>query len=100
MDFFYNILRLSLLLLFQLIASNAKTLSVNSHLLNGDNGNREKFTIELSKSTFKEDEQLFNHPLKSEIARRFRRAIKAAVPTKTKVVFNSYSVVNYTLSLL
>ena len=92
MDFCYNILHLTLLLFLQLKASNAKTLSVNSHLLNGDNGNRGKFTIELSKSNFEEEEELFTHSFKSEIARRFRRAIKAAVPTKTKVVFDSYSV--------
>ena len=91
MDFRYNILHLILLLFCQFTISNAKTLSVNSHLLNGDSGNREKFTIEFSKLNFEEDEQTFDHPLKSEIARRFRRALKAANPTKTKVNFYNYS---------
>ena len=71
---------------FQFTVSDSKTLSVNSHLLNSDSGNREKFTIELSKSSF--EEQIFDHPLKSEIARRFRRAVettKSKTPKKTQV---------------
>ena len=91
MDYCYNILHFTLLLLVQFKIGNAKTLSVNSHLLNSDSGNREKFTIKLSKSNF-EAEQVLDHPLKREISRRFRRALKDAVPAKTKVTFYNHGV--------
>ena len=94
MDLCYNNLYPSLLLFtfFQFTVTDSKTLSVNSHLLNSDSGNREKFTIEISKSTYEEEEQVFDHPLKSEIARRFRRAIATTskTPDKTQVTSHNY----------
>ena len=77
---------------FQFTVSDSKTLSVNSHLLNSDSGNREKFIIELPKSTFEqEEEQVFDHPLKGEIARRFQRAVETAkTPGKTQVTSHNY----------
>ena len=90
MDFCYNFLYLSLLSFFQFTVTDSKTLSVNSHLLNSDSGNREKFIIEISKSTFEEEEQVFDHPLKSEIARRFRRAVATTTKTLDKTQVTSY----------
>ena len=100
MDFCHGILHLTLLLSSQLTVGNTKALYINSHLLNSENGNREKFTIELPKSNFEEKGNIFDHPLKTKIAKRFRRALETAVPTKAKVTFNNFSVVNFSSSLL
>ena len=100
MDFCHGILHLNLLLSSQLTIGNTKALYINSHLLNSENGNREKFTIELPKSNFEEKGNIFDHPLKTKIAKRFRRALETAVPTKAKVTFNNFSVVNFSSSLL
>lgn len=99
MDYCCSILLLVFLLFFQFAINNAKTLSVNPHLLNRDSGNREKFTIELSRSKFEEQEQIFDDPLEGEIARRFRRAVAITKkPTKTKVIFHHSVVTKFTLS--
>ena len=100
MDFCHGILHLTLLLSSQLTIGNTKALYIKSHLLNSENGNREKFTIELPKSNFEEKGNIFDHPLKTKIAKRFRRALETAVPTKAKVTFNNFSVVNFPSSLL
>ena len=88
MDFHCSILLLAFLLSCQFTINNSKTLSVNSHLLNRDSGNGAKFTIELARSNFEEQEEAFDDPLKREIARRFRRAVAITnKPAKTKVIF-------------
>ena len=99
MDFCCSILLLAFLLFCQFTINNSKTLSVNSHLLNRDSGNGEKFTIELARSNLEEQEETFDDPLKGEIARRFRRAVKITnKPSKTKVIFYHYIVTKFASS--
>ena len=86
MDFCCNILLLILLMIIQFTISNAKILFVNSDLLKSDSVYREAITIEFSRSNFEKKKQILDHPLKSETAKRLRRAIgNTTKPVKTKV---------------
>ena len=55
--------------------SNANILFVNSDLLKSDSVYHEKITTEFLRSNFEKEKQIFDHPLKSETARRLRRAL-------------------------
>ena len=74
MGFYHFTLHSLLLFLIHLIfTNNAKSITLNPHLLNSDSGNREKFIIKISPST--DEKETYDDPLKTLIAERFRRSV-------------------------